>query len=51
MSVGEQLNIRVRQGWTKRINAAAAEADKSKGEWLRSIIRRALEAAERRQKG
>ena len=37
-------------GWSKRIDRAAKDAGMSRGDWLRGVLRRATEAAERKMR-
>ena len=46
----ESLSIRFPAGFLDRIETAAAEAESWPAEWLRKVVRDALETAERRRK-
>ena len=43
----ETLSLRLRAGWTDRIERASERADQAAPEWGRAIIRTALESSER----
>ena len=43
----ERAHVPLRAGYLARIDAAAADAETDRMEWLRQAIRRALESAER----
>lgn len=46
----EQLNVRLPLGWRDRSEALATAAVQSPVAWIRALIRRTLEGAERRRK-
>ena len=47
----ERVAIRVPPGWRHRIAEAAVDSNQNAPEWLREVIRTALEARERRAGG
>ena len=42
-----RIGLRVLPGWPRRIERAAERADTTPPEWLRDVVRRALETSER----
>lgn len=46
----ERVGCRLPTGWRTRIEKVSAQTGRSPAEWLRDLIRRALESAERAER-